>query len=988
MSNADSIYRPEWSDGEQPPIDEVMRGLEAAKLVADDLVSQGEIAINGALDGAGLVVSDLLTHAASAMGDGILSASQTADELAQPLSTAMGEAIASASTDASGLIAQAQNAAVCIDDTTERRWPPVIFNPTDPSTWPTPADVPAGWIRDKGVAVQVMPGEWQLPSWYDPDYPPGEGPSYPQSVIVGDDMRYCPPGTHWQYPGQTIQPAPTPPAQPAPVPPKTPLPPQAPAPVPPGQPLPPVPPYPYPAPEPGQGLPPSAPGGPQMPRPPAPMPSPIPPTGPVVCPVPQTVCPAPQVICPQPQPEQPQPAPSPMPGRQIPQSPEESPYCSIDAYLEWMQRGEGPGTFDESHPIRYLLIGDASEYATYSQRVKQWEGSVNPATRGAGHLHRMWIGLVDTLDGWAVSLVKGSGCSDPRHFGLVFAEALTNIMSIAWGDALRSRQIPLKYKSNSICPVEFPSSDEAISTYLRGEIDEDTLRTWLAQQNKCWEPHEAVTKSQYAKLTPYELLTLWRRDLIDDGNLDRQLRRLGHVDRENYQWYRELAKFVAPITDLIRFMVRDTADESLVKRFGLDDAFTAKWSGDVAKWGKWQGIDDQTARHYWRAHWQIPSPTQLFQMFHRSRSRSPDDPLFTSLDDVKVALQQQDILPFWQSRLLDTTYLIPTRVDARRAFTLGAMSADQLRDLHRRQGYSDADAETLVKYARLERVQSIKNTPRAKSFRYGILSKAAFIDWLARVGLDVDERNQVVNEITEEIRRPWLIRCGKALARRYGAGELTAEQLREKMLDLTLSPEYVDAVVAAAQCERTAKGKHATTSQLCAWFDMGVLGPEEYVDRLRAVGWDEADAIKILRQCSAKVSEKRAREAEKIAKREAAAIEKERRLEEKERKRRETAIRAGERAREVAMRARERRTRLLGRAAEQLATYTGVSVSVAGEAVQQMVETIRSRYLLTQDQIVQSIVLAVEQRKPATLDLFRAAADQLALEIDELGAVV
>jgi hypothetical protein len=694
------------------------------------------------------------------------------------------------------------------------------------------------------------------------------------------------------------------------------------------------------------------------------------------------------VVCPQlPEPPQDKPI-KPMPGRGLPEAPAESVYCAIDAYLEWVKTGEGPGLFDQSHPIRYALIGDAGEYQAYAARVAEWSASLNPATRIAGYAHGAWIGLVDTVDAWLVALVKGSGCSDPRHYALVLVEALTNVLSIGIGDALRSRQIPLRYKTNAICPVEFPSGSEAIGAYLRADIDEDTLRTWLAQQGKCWEPYERVVASGSTRLTVYELLSIWRRGQIDDERLDHELRRLGHVDADNAGWYRELSKWIPPITDLIRFMVRDTADTALVERFGLDDAFNRKWTGDVAKWGEWQGVSAETARHYWRAHWQIPSPTQLFQMFHRSRGRAEDDPLYTSRADVESALQQQDVLPFWQGRLLDTTYIIPTRVDARRAFTLGAISADELRSIHVRQGYSDIDADVLVRFAKLQRVQSIKSTPVAKSYRSGITSRAAFIDYLTKVGLDLDERNQVINEITDDIRRPWLIRCGKALARRYASGELSAEELRAKMLHLTLSPEYVEAVVQSAECERESRGKDATTTQLCAWYDMGVLSPDEYVTRLRAVGWSEDDAIRILRQCSGKVSEKRAREAEKIARREANAIAKERAAAEREQRRRERSAASASRAAKIATKARLRRIELMTRAAGDLSKSAGTTVDQAGTAVQEMFGELGQTHLLTADQRVQSIVLAVERFKPASLAEFRERVNELAEELDQFGSLV
>src|SRR4030095_10770556 len=108
-------------------------------------------------------------------------------------------------------------------------------------------------------------------------------------------------------------------------------------------------------------------------------------------------------------------------------------------------------------------------------------------------------------------------------------------------------------------------------------------------------------------------------------------------------------------------------------------------------WAEFQGLTPDMMKYVFRAHWTIPSPGQLFTFYQRLR----DNPKFGGrdklLEQVKNALIQQDILPFWHDHFLAVSFHPLGRVDIRRAFNNGTLKDDELVPAYRQLGYSDAD---------------------------------------------------------------------------------------------------------------------------------------------------------------------------------------------------------------------------------------------------------------------------------------------------------
>jgi hypothetical protein len=291
------------------------------------------------------------------------------------------------------------------------------------------------------------------------------------------------------------------------------------------------------------------------------------------------------------------------------------------------------------------------------------------------------------------------GCEDSGFMGAL--NLLTAIQSISTqaGCDLSPWTDQIKYVANARCRQQFMGPDQALAAFLANDINYDKLDKHWAIANYCPESVRSVVEASKAKPVPLQLAMMRRRRLIDAGGYAAGMRRLGYLESGTAEHLFQLTEQVPTLTDITRLMVRDADDESLVSKFGLDTQFEQKYGGQLREWSEFQGIPEKFARYYWRAHWSIPAPGQLFTFYQRLR----DNPKFGGrdkvLEDIKAALVQQDILPYWHEHFLEVSFRPISRVDIRRMFNIGALTKDEVTAAYRQLGSSDENADKLTKFA-------------------------------------------------------------------------------------------------------------------------------------------------------------------------------------------------------------------------------------------------------------------------------------------------
>lgn len=570
-----------------------------------------------------------------------------------------------------------------------------------------------------------------------------------------------------------------------------------------------------------------------------------------------------------------------------------------------------------------------------------------------------------TLETMAKVMVPLGGCASPS----VTASAATltgiGLLDKYVGGPWDYFATPLTYTIRGGCPVFFPGVEGGQAAYLGDNIDLDVLKNWVAIAGYCWEPYSKVLESAKSKPIPNELLQMNRRKIITDEEYNKGMRRLGYVDSKHIEHIKQIGEYAPPPQDVVRFMVRDTANKDVVTTFELDKNFDDNYNGQLKEWAKWSGVSDEYMKHLWRAHWDVPSPTQLYEMLHRLSALDATDPRYVDINIVRKALVQQDIAPYWVEKFIAISYSPLTRVDVRRAYNIGVLDRAGVKRAYLDNGYNVENAETLTKFTEKEKMRAGFSHESVKRYVAGRASALEMQAALIIDGYSAEQVTKIYERATKSFRWQWAGKCVAATKKRYMIGEFDADKTRGILIGFGMDGSQADIVIEGWQCELAARGREFTAAQLIKLLDNGLLNPQEFVNRLRRLGYREEDGVKILTQWQIKqqltmqkLSEKQNKELEKQLMKQAAQAEKAKRQLERAQQQDQ---RAGERARQ----AQDRRDNALVKAARDYSVQEGIDIEAAYSYVKGCYTEMRKEYSLSLDESVQAVVVAIEKRPPS-----------------------
>lgn len=309
-----------------------------------------------------------------------------------------------------------------------------------------------------------------------------------------------------------------------------------------------------------------------------------------------------------------------------------------------------------------------------------------------------WFGaIVQKIFGAAIQFGSSYACDSSGGTELQLLKSAYQQIEKLTG--VKSEQIlrRLDYDLNRTCPTILPTGDSAIANYLSGAIKTpQEMLKYTAIGGWCPETALQHLQTRRSKFIPDEIFALERRGECTGESANERLRQLGYIDPPQWDCLRKLQEFIPGPQDIVRFMVRDTGDDSVVNYFNLDTRFDDKYKGNVAKWGKWQGIPDDTMKHFWRSHWQIPGQQSLEEMYQRNRRKQFGDKSLVTLEDVKQGWLHLDILPFWQDKLESLLYRPISQRYIYEVYHYGGVNNDELFEHLCYVGYSDDDARVVT----------------------------------------------------------------------------------------------------------------------------------------------------------------------------------------------------------------------------------------------------------------------------------------------------
>ena len=181
---------------------------------------------------------------------------------------------------------------------------------------------------------------------------------------------------------------------------------------------------------------------------------------------------------------------------------------------------------------------------------------------------------------------------------------------------------------------------------------------------------------------------MFYRGEISAGELDGLLKALDYAPVWRPR-LRALAEAIPPLSDMIRFAVREAYSPASVQRLGLDADFPPVFATEASR----HGMTEENARYYWRAHWRLPSALQGYRMLWRGEIDQGE------LDELLKAL---DYPPLWRARLSNIARTVPGRIDLKRLLRHEIIDRAEVKAGYQRLGYTPDDAENMTQIAEAE----------------------------------------------------------------------------------------------------------------------------------------------------------------------------------------------------------------------------------------------------------------------------------------------
>jgi hypothetical protein len=308
-------------------------------------------------------------------------------------------------------------------------------------------------------------------------------------------------------------------------------------------------------------------------------------------------------------------------------------------------------------------------------------------------------------------------------------------------------------------------------------------------------------------------------------------------------------------------MVRDADDDDVAERYGTDAALDTKYGKQLQSWAKGQGITDKVMQYYWRSHWEIPSNTALFEMYHRLRPAKTGQGLTggisVSRDDIKDALVVNDVLPFWADRLMEISFKPLTRTDAQRAYFIDAIDENELKDSYLDLGYNNDNADRLVRFTNQlkgKRKQATGGTEKATSvlkyYKNFLLTDVEASARLRNGGLSEKAATEAMQIATKQRANDSQLSCIKGVHSKYKRFIYGDNEARKDLIAIGVPIENIDKLVANWNCERGNKPKELSAAQVCKAYKQELIDEMEYLRRLQAIGYGRDEAGIIFELCT------------------------------------------------------------------------------------------------------------------------------------------
>lgn len=479
----------------------------------------------------------------------------------------------------------------------------------------------------------------------------------------------------------------------------------------------------------------------------------------------------------------------------------------------------------------------------------------NALNDGLYSLTGMLATTIETIPG--IIMGTNAGQAVPSFITLTLAGLVDKYLGVPALYLARGFQYDLNY----LYPQTIPSETDFVNLFLSGFIDERSLECMVRANGSHYSWYKMLAGANRTRASNEQIIQLNRRGILNDEQAFAELRGNGVLEPFDRQNLYTASEAMPTVSDIVRFMVRDADDNDVAARYGTDAALDTKYGAQLQSWAKGQGITDQVMKYYWRSHWEIPSNTALFEMFHRLRpgrnGGAIPNQISVTAQDIKDALVVNDILPFWADRLMEISYKPLTRTDAQRAYFIDAIDENELKDSYLDLGYNEDNADRLVRFTNQlkgKRKQATGGTEKAmavlKYYKNFLLTDSEATARLRNGGLSEKAAIDAMQIASKQRSNDSQLACIKGVHSKYKRFIYGDNEARQDLIAIGVPIENIDKLVANWNCERGNKPKELSAAQVCKAYKQELIDEMEYLRRLQAIGYGRDEAGIIFELCT------------------------------------------------------------------------------------------------------------------------------------------
>ena len=379
-------------------------------------------------------------------------------------------------------------------------------------------------------------------------------------------------------------------------------------------------------------------------------------------------------------------------------------------------------------------------------------------------------------------------------------------------------------------PNQIPMLTELVDMYYKGLITKDDYIQTSRENGFDNNYAEIYLDAGLMYLSAMDYVNLYRRGKIEKTDLENQLEKL-HINKKTTHDLINATEFYPTPQDLIRFAVREVFTPQIAQQYGLFEDLPQEFLTESKK----VGLEESNAKRYWAAHWELPSVSMGFEMFHR---RIIDE------NELYQLLRALDVMPYWRDKLTQISFNPLTRVDVRRMHKIGVLSDEEVYNAYLDIGYSPENAKRMQDFTIMYNVDEENTVTKSnmdKAYKKSLITLETYKSFLKEAGYGEQAINFYADMVDYEKDENALDDYVKELTSLYKLGSITIEQVQDSLNSYDLPASFITATVNKIKLTRSQKVKLPSKDDLIRFLKANLISDVEFIERMLKLGYNQID---------------------------------------------------------------------------------------------------------------------------------------------------